>query len=323
MLDKKMQKRTNETPETIKVDVLLFDQFSNHCLANTIEPLRAANTLANSKLYQWRFTSLDGGEVISSSGLPVATKQLNAQQGRTDLLFAMPSYGYRNLATPEVSKALRQAEKRTTTMIALDTGAWLYAIAGLLDGKKATIHAAILEDFAERFLTVDVQADRFVADGKCITCGGAMAAFDLALHLIGLQQGPILKQDVEALFLYQGEPSSLGTRHPPTRSTLVKRALRYMDENLETPLTVVQISQHLNCTAKELQRRFERSLGTTPGRVLQHKKLSHARELLLSTDMPIAEVTVRCGYENASAMARAFKAKFGSSPLSVRLTSTD
>lgn len=318
-----MHKSTEIDAKIITIDVLLFDQFSNHCLANTIEPIRAANTFAGKTIYQWRFASLDGGQVISSSGLPVTTVKLNERQDGVDLLFAMPSYGYRNFTTPQILGALRQAEKRTKIMVGLDTGAWLFAAAGLLDGKSATIHSAILDEFAENFLAVDVMRDRHVTDGNCITSGGAMAAFDLALHLIGVQHGAILKHDVETFFLYHGGSPELADSKNNARSTIVRRAIKLMDDNLESPLTIAEISRELNCNIKELQRRFTHSMSMTPAQVLQHKKLSHAKTLLLSTQMPIAEITVRCGYENASAMTRAFKAKFGSTPMSLRLSSVD
>ena len=318
-----MQKKTKSVREVTNIDVLLFEHFSNHCLANTIEPIRAANALAGETLYQWRYVSLSGGEVISSSGLPVATEKLNFQSEKVDLLFAMPSYGFKELTTPALCSALRQAEQRTKTMVGFDTGAWLFAAAGLLDGKKATIHSAILEEFSEHFLSVSVKSDRLVIDENFMTCGGAMAAFDLALHLIGIQYGAILKHDVEAFFLYQNEPPDLADHQKNARSTLVRRALKTMDDNLENSLTIQQIAQRLNTNVKELQRRFSRSLGMTPAQVQRLKKLNHAKTLLLSTQMPITEIAVRCGYENSSAMTRAFKQKFGSSPLSYRLQSND
>ena len=55
-----------------KIGILLFERFSNHCLANGVEPLRAANTLLGRDVYEWKFMSLDGAGVTSSSGLPVA-----------------------------------------------------------------------------------------------------------------------------------------------------------------------------------------------------------------------------------------------------------
>jgi AraC family carnitine catabolism transcriptional activator len=42
------------TPELVVP--LLFPGFSNLCLANAVEPLRAANTLARRPLYRWRFS---------------------------------------------------------------------------------------------------------------------------------------------------------------------------------------------------------------------------------------------------------------------------
>ncbi len=55
-----MQIWEKEVAATQQVDVLLFEAFSAHCLANTVEPLRAANTYAGQQAYAWRFLTLDG-----------------------------------------------------------------------------------------------------------------------------------------------------------------------------------------------------------------------------------------------------------------------
>ena len=39
--------------ETEEVAVLLFPRFSNHCLANAVEPLRAANEFLMREAYRW------------------------------------------------------------------------------------------------------------------------------------------------------------------------------------------------------------------------------------------------------------------------------
>ena len=77
-----------------------------HCLANTIEPLRAANSFAGRKIYDWRFLSLDGGPVTSSSGLSVAAHEKLADH-RGDLLVVMPSYRFLEHASAETARALR------------------------------------------------------------------------------------------------------------------------------------------------------------------------------------------------------------------------
>ena len=58
-----------DTP--ISVDILLFDRFSNYCLANLLEPFRAANDLAGRHIFDWRILSLEGRSVVSSSGLNI------------------------------------------------------------------------------------------------------------------------------------------------------------------------------------------------------------------------------------------------------------
>ena len=47
-------------------------------------------------------------------------------------------------------------------------------------------------------------------------------------------------------------------------------------------------------------------------------RLGQARKLLQETEWSVAEIALRSGYENASAMARAFRAEFGVSPSALR-----
>ena len=58
------------------IAILLFPDFSNLCLANAVEPLRAANTLAQRPCYRWQFLGLGPGPVRSSSGLPVTPERV-------------------------------------------------------------------------------------------------------------------------------------------------------------------------------------------------------------------------------------------------------
>ena len=110
-----------------KICVLLFESFSNHCLANAIEPFRAANTIARKQLYSWQHVSLSGGTVTSSSGLPVATSAWSEAKPGGDYLFIMPSYGFEAFAGPSTVRALKAARQRFGTLVGMDTGAWLLA----------------------------------------------------------------------------------------------------------------------------------------------------------------------------------------------------
>ena len=173
-----MQRWKKSDQRTQRVAVLLFDEFSNHCLANLIEPLRAANMLSGRRLYDWQHLSLDGRAVVSSSGLEIRPEApLEFAQG--DMLAVIPSYGFRRFARDDTARALRAASDRFGIVMGLDTGSWLMARAGLLDGRRATIHFDELAGFAEAFPQVEAEVERFVIDGNRITGSGAMATFAL------------------------------------------------------------------------------------------------------------------------------------------------
>lgn len=316
-----MQKRTDitgskgvQTPQ--KVDVLLFPGFSNHCLANTIEPLRAANTLSRRELYQWRFLTVNGATVRSSSGLfvePYGT----LRDGRGDILCLMPSYDYQALGAVPLLRQLREAAKRYHVMAGLDTGSWLLAKAGLLDGYKATIHWEELTEFAETFPETESLRERFVIDRNRISCSGAMAAFDLVMHLIGRDHGPLLALEVAQLFMTQ-EAARSSEVSPRRRSRLVDKAVFLMQENIEEPLTIAAIAKQVGCTQRTLERHMQAELNARPQLVYRRLRLNLARKLVTDSDLAVAEISLRCGYENPSALTRAFKSEFNETPRSMR-----
>ncbi len=301
---------------TRRYNILLFDGFSNHCLANMVEPLRAANTLARQTLYAWRFCSLDGNAVQSSSGLVVTPRgALGDQTG--DVLVVMPSYGYINLDTRLTIHALLSAAKKHSQLAGLDTGSWLLARAGLLDDHRATIHWDELSRFEEAFPAVDAERERFVIDGNRLTCSGAMAAFDLASALIRRDHGPLLSMEVAHLLMSRGAVDQYAL---PLKSedTLVNRALDLMQANLESPLPIKELARKIGCSQKRIEMRVQAELKTTPQALYRRLRLNLARKLAEETEQSIAEIAGRCGYENASAMTRAFKSEFGQTPSAFR-----
>ncbi len=280
-----------------------------HCLANTIEPLRAANSFAGRKIYDWRFLSLDGGPVTSSSGLLVAAHEKLADH-RGEMLVVMPSYRFLEHASGETARALRAAASRHEILAGFDTGSWLLAAAGLLAGRKATIHWEEIDRFAEAFPDVEVIRARHVIDGNRITCGGALTAFELVMELIGQRHGEALRLEVATMMSPQSAPSARG------RS--VARAVALMQENLEAPLPIGEIARRVGRRQKELESRMKAELGATPQAVYRRLRLILARKLVIETDLGISEIALRTGYQDPAAMTRAFKAEFGLAPRSLR-----
>ena len=309
---------TKPAPTPVRIAFLLFDQFSNLCLANCLEPLRAANTLSRTPLFGWEIMTPDGQPVLSSSRMQVAPRGALAALEPVDYLFVLASYDHDRHDNVATRRGLRQASGRARATVGLDAAPWLLASAGLLAGKRATVHWDLLEAFTERFLEVEAERSRVVRDGALMTCAGAMSALDMTLDLIADHAGLALRLDIEALFL-RGEPPVVSPRdHDTVSDPLVRRALALMREHQERPLSLPDLARVLSCQPRTLDRRCRAVLGAPPGRVYRHLRLSAARKLLEGSALSVAEVALRCGYESPASMARAIKAHYGVSPTGLR-----
>ncbi len=306
-----MPKWTKQFAPTQTITFLLFDQFSNFCLANTVEPLRAANAFAGRVLYQWTFASVDGSPVESSSKMRVDVDQ-DFDQAKGDLLVVMPSYGFLDHANPRVISSLQKGASRFDVLVGLDTGSWLLASAGLLDGYQSTIHWDVLDQYAERFPMLDVSTDRFIFDRTRITSGGASAAFDLIIQMIANRNGMALAVQVEGLFA--------GRTGMPSRTVTgpVAKAMAIMKHHIEDPLPIGVLAQMVGLSQKSLDRRFRSEFGTSPAAVYRTLRLNSAWKLVSDTQMQISEIATRIGYQNAAAMTRAFRKAFNTTPQDMR-----
>jgi transcriptional regulator GlxA family with amidase domain len=301
---------------TEEVVLLLFPGFSNLCLANAVEPLRAANTLARRPLYRWRFMAMGTGPLHSSSGLPVTPDALD-REARGDMLLVMPSYGHRDLATADTLRRLRGAAMRFGLVAGLDTGSWLMARAGLLDGYRATSHWDVLSGLSEDFPEVDVVSDRFVIDRDRASCGGATATLDLMLDLVGRRHGTALALDVAALFLYGGNAAA---HMPVLPQRTLREAAALMRQHLEEPLTIAAIASALGLSQRRLEALFRDHADLTPVQLYRRVRLAEAHRRVLETTQSIAEIAGRCGYADPAAMTRAFRAEYATTPRDLRRT---
>jgi transcriptional regulator GlxA family with amidase domain len=305
--------KPTDTRTPRRIAILLFEGFSNLCLANAVEPLRAANSLARRPLYEWSFLSLDGGPVTSSSGLPVQPARLGSVASGSWLL-VMPSYGHKALATPALKSALRQAAGHFDMLIGLDTGSWLLAAADLLQGYRATAHWDILTELGETFPEVSVCDAPYVIDRDRASCGVATTTLDLMLALIKGQHGSALALEVAALFMYgtrdQGQPVPGGRR--------VQQIAATMRRHVETPLPIPALAAQLGMGQRKLERLVRRETGNSPAALYRTIRLWEARRRVEDTRESLAEIAGRCGYDDAAAFSRAFKAAFGTAPSRLR-----
>lgn len=292
-------------------------------LAATIEPLRAANRVAAQDLYAWRLFSQNAAPPVSSSGIPIQVEGALDPDAPRDALVVIAAFNARSHAVPVLAR-LRQAARLGVPLAGVESGSWVLAQAGLLDGHRATTHWEELEEFGAAFPNVEVVSDRYVLDRRRFTAGGAAPTLDMVLHMIREQHGLALALDVASIFVYDqrqeaGEPQpvvSLGRL--ATRDPAIAAAIRTMQSHLDEPLPVAVIARGLRLSVRTMQMRFRMQLGMSPHAYYLDLRLAAARRMLQQTGHGVAEVAAASGFASSSAFARAFRARFGKSPMEVQ-----
>lgn len=92
----------------------------------------------------------------------------------------------------------------------------------------------------------------------------------------------------------------------------VYKAIKYMQDNLESPLSIKQISSELNMSEPNFCQSFKRITGITPKEYLTDLKLLKAKDMIKYTS--ITNVAFDLGYENISYFISLFKNKYGMTP---------
>ena len=102
---------------------------------------------------------------------------------------------------------------------------------------------------------------------------------------------------------------------------MVNHARQYIQEHARDKLTLTQIAWQLQLSGEHLARLFKQHAGYTVFDYVDQIRLDHAKNLLLTTDLPIAQVAPMCGFGSANLLGRHFKARLGLTPLDYRLRS--
>ena len=163
---------------------VVVPHFSLIALSACVDPLRLANQVLGRAAYQSVLLSVEGGLVHSSDGIAVMSQHSLAQAPVLDVVFVIgpnpiPKRGLRPLAL-----WLKKQAAQGVPLAGIDTGAYLMAQAGLLDGYRSTIHWEDHEALAEQFPKVIVTQHFFEVDRDRYTCSGGVAPLDLMTSLL-------------------------------------------------------------------------------------------------------------------------------------------
>jgi AraC-like DNA-binding protein len=112
---------------------------------------------------------------------------------------------------------------------------------------------------------------------------------------------------------FQDEIKELQLSAREQRKAIVQRAIDYMQQNLENPVTVNEVATTLALSPAYFCKLFKEETGRSPSSFLIDLRISRAKEFLAHTDMSIIEVCTSLGY-TTSYFSRLFKRMTGYTP---------
>ncbi len=305
---------------------VLLDRFTMLCFASSIECLRIANRMSGKKLYTWQLAGEGGDAVSCSNGTAFKLDIDLTEVNREDVILVCGGIDVREATTKRLVSWLRREARKGTTIGGLCTASHSLAVAGLLDGKKATIHWENQDSFSEEFEDVTLTKSVFVMDGNRYTTAGGTSSIDLMLKIIAQDHGEELASVVADQLIYSSIrtdqdtprlsiPTRIGVRHPK-----LSQVIQMMEHNLEEPISPATLAEDVGMSTRQLERLFRRYLNRSPKRYYMELRLQKARNLLMQTDMSVINVALACGFASPSHFSKCYRAHYNTTPYRERGT---
>lgn len=314
----------------IDVTILYSPDGSISSSVAPLEVLYAAGTRWNlcvSEVPEPRFSvrtvSVDGRPVLGGAGVHIMPDGPLSSVERTDLVL-IPSGGTDIDDMIEKNAAvipwLRDLHAKGALVAGVCTGVALLAEAGLLDGRRATTHWAVAENFRQRYPEVDWQPQMLVTEDRGVLCGGGVyASIDLALYIVEKLCG----RDVA-----MGCAKSLVVQMPRTYQTsfavlpigrehgdaVVRSGEDWLHKHFPDDIDLDELASDLALTPRTFLRRFKTATGETPLAYLQRLRIEAAKPMLEEDRMTIQEVGLAVGYEDVAFFRYLFKRHTGLAP---------
>jgi AraC-like DNA-binding protein len=93
-----------------------------------------------------------------------------------------------------------------------------------------------------------------------------------------------------------------------------RRAKELLQENLGGNIEIDDIAKACSLSSAHFSRAFSNTVGLPPHRWLVHRRVDHARHLLLQNELSLTDIAGACGFSDQSHFTRVFKRVVGISP---------
>jgi len=288
--------------------------------ASVAEPFRAANLLAGRTLYELVNFAASGSAATSSSHVIVPADEPLSPAPCLDLLMVVAGGDPMTFLKVPVRGVLRELDKRGVVMGGVSGGPLVLAAAGLMEGRRMTVHWEHMPALAELSPTSIIERTLYVLDRNRVTCAGGIAPLDMVHALIARSHGAEFARQVSDWFLHtnvrpaeSAQRSGLIERYGTTNRVVIE-VIQLMHDHLAEPLSLLRLAELAGVSARQLIRLFRAHLGKPAMAFYLDLRLDHARHLLRASSLSITEIALATGFSDSAHFSTAFSRRYGQPP---------
>ena len=193
---------------------------------------------------------------------------------------------------------------------------------GLLNGKECTTHWTAQSQFKQMYPQINLISEKIICEDNGIySSGGAYSILNFTLYLIERYFGretaiwcskvaeiDVNRKSQSEFIIFNGQKDH--------SDVAVHKAQKYIEDNFQEKLNVLQIANKVNLSSRSFLRRFKKATFNTPLEYIQRVKVEAAKKQLENTTKSVLEVMYFIGYNDEKAFRTTFRKYSGHSPKS-------
>lgn len=308
-----------------RVAFVLLENFSMMAFTGAVDALVTANLMRPAILYEVLVVGTGSEIALSDLGIeiPVDCQLSQLDERQLDILILCGGYRVQPRTHAVIRAKLKAANSAGVVLGGLWNGAYFLAEAGLLDGYECAYHPDGRAMMSEDFPKVRISSQSYVLDRERISCAGASSSLDMMLEMVRNDCGKEFASAIEEVLSCDKmteviDVSVASIDRNPTLPQPLKTALELMRNNIDEPLSIMEVAQCVEISRRHLERLFCENINASPSRYYLELRLTHARQLLQQTNKSIADVAVATGFVNRSHFRRCFYQLFDITPTNFR-----
>ncbi|MEA4923644.1 MAG: AraC family transcriptional regulator [Eubacteriaceae bacterium] len=155
---------------------------------------------------------------------------------------------------------------------------------------------ALMKNICEQVYQLDLENDGYDSSAQLL-CASLVS---LAVQLPGRQEDDMQDMQMDGPKGFAGQ------------------VMNFLNENYTDDIDIEKIAKHFNCSASYVSHEFKKAIGMAPGKYIMQRRIGLAQNFLISTDMPVTEVSLSVGYDNTNYFSTLFTKTVGRTPKEYR-----